>query len=119
VNDFNRSWLLVVLLVFLLPLLWGTVMMGTMGGGMMHGWGDGDGWSPWQGLLAMLSTLLVVGGIGAIVWWAFGRPAESGPPRSELGPGAEDGARAILDARYARGELTREQYQQMRRDLES
>lgn len=118
-NDFNRSLLLVVLLVILLPLLWGTVMMGALGGGMMHGWGDGDGWSPWQGFLAMLATLLVVGGVGAIVWWAFGRPGGTGAPGAGQLPRGDDNARAILDARYARGELTREQYQQMRHDLES
>jgi putative membrane protein len=30
----------------------------------------------------------------------------------------EETAREILDRRYARGELTREQYQQMKRDLD-
>lgn len=113
-NDINRPVLLAILLVILLPLLWGTVMMGSMGSGMMGGWGDGDGWSPWRGFLAMLSTVLVVGGIVTIVWWAFGRAGGAGPP-----PRAEDDARAILDRRYARGEITREQYQQMRGDLES
>ena len=113
-NDFNRPVLLVVLLVILLPLLWGTVMMGAMGGGMMGGWDGWDGWSPWQGFLAMLSTLLVIGGIAAVVWWAFARSGGTGQS-----PRAEGDARAILDGRYARGELTREQYQQMRRDLES
>jgi putative membrane protein len=114
VNDINRSVLLVILLVILLPLLWGTIMMASMGSGMMGGWGDGDGWSPWRGFLAMISTLLVVGGIAAVVWWAFGRADSAGPSRR-----AEDDVRAILDGRYARGELTREQYQQMRGDLES
>jgi len=120
VNDFNRSLMLVVLLVILLPVLWGTVMMGAMGGGMVHdGWGGWDGWSPWQGFLAMLSTLLVIGGIAALVWWAFGRPGGAGPSGPGASPRGEGDARAILDARYARGELTREQYQQMRSDLES
>lgn len=118
-NDFNRSLLLVVVLVIVLPVLWGTVMMDTMGGGMMHGWDDGNGWRPWQGFLAMLATLLIVGGIGAIVWWAFGRAGEPRALDSGQAPGGGDDARAILDARYARGELTREQYQQMRGDLEA
>ena len=118
-NDGNRSVLLVILLVILLPVLWGTVMMGAMGPGMMGGWDGWGGWSPWQGFLAMLSTLLVVGGIAAIVWWAFGRAAGAGPSGLGPPPRAGDDARAILDGRYARGELTREQYQQMRRDLES
>lgn len=32
--------------------------------------------------------------------------------------GKEEGARELLDRRYARGEITREEYQQMKRDLE-
>jgi putative membrane protein len=119
VNDSNRAVLLVVVLVILVPVLWGTVMMGTMGGGMIYGWGDGNGWSPWQGVLATLSTLLVIGGIGAVTWWAFGRADDARPPGPGPVQGSDDDARAILDARYARGDLTREQYQQMRRDLES
>ena len=52
-----------------------------------------------------------VGGIGRgrSGWW-------------ELGPRAHrrlDTPRQILDRRYATGEVTREQYEQMRRDLES
>lgn len=117
-NDAGRTVLLVILALILLPLLWGTVMMGAMGPGMMGGWGgwgSWDGWSPWRALLTMLSTVLVLGGLGAIVWWVF---AKAGGLDAQSG-GAGDDARAALDARYARGELTREQYHQIRRDLES
>lgn len=114
-NDTGRSILIVVVVLITLPLLWGGMMMGG-GMGMMGGWGPVDGWArwdPWRAVLGMLSTVLVIGGIGAVVWWAFGRAASAPPPSGQ--PGARD----ILDARYARGEITREQYQQMRRDLES
>lgn len=117
-NDAGRSVLVVILVLVALPLLWGTVMMGAMGPGMMGGgwggWGGSDGWSPWRGLLGMLSTVLVVGGIAVVGWWAFGRVGGQ-----EASGGAGSGARRVLDERYARGELTREQYQQMRSDLES
>lgn len=114
-NDTGRSILIVVVVLITLPLLWGGMMMGG-GMGMMGGWGSVDGWdrwNPWRAVLGMLSTVLVVGGIGAMVLWTFGRTASAPPPSGQ--PGARD----ILDARYARGEITREQYQQMRRDLES
>lgn len=114
-NDVGRSVLLVILALVLVPLLWGTVMMSAMGPGMMGGgWGGWDGWSPWRGLLTIFSTLLVIGGIAVIGWWAFGRTGGQ-----EASGRAGNGARRVLDERYARGELTREQYQQMRNDLES
>lgn len=117
-NDNGRGILILVIALIILPLLWGGMIMGG-GMGMMGGWGPADGWDrwdPWRAGFGMLSTLLVVGGIGAVVWWAFGRTAPASPPSGRPG---EAGARDILDARYARGEITREQYQQMRRDLES
>ena len=60
----------------------------------------------WVGLLAGL-TLLVV--------WAIRRarvPA-SAVPYADGGPNAKE----ILQARYARGEVTREQYETMKQDL--
>lgn len=114
-NDTGRSVLIVILVLILVPVLWATVMMGGMGPGMMGGWGWGNGgWSPWQGLLATLSTVLVIGGVVALIWWALAR-------EHRAGTSTRDGrdARRILDERYARGELTRDQYRQMRDDLES
>lgn len=73
--------------------------------GPADGW---DRWDPWRAGFGMLSTLLVVGGIGAVVWWAFGRIVPASPASGRPG---EPGTRDILDARYARGEITREQYQ--------
>ncbi|RJQ08880.1 MAG: SHOCT domain-containing protein [Dehalococcoidia bacterium] len=64
----------------------------------------------------MVSTVLVVGGVGAVILWASG--AFSQPPR-QAPPSSPSDARDLLDARYARGEITREQYQQMREDIES
>lgn len=110
-NDTGRSILIVVVVLITLPLLWGGMMMGG-GMGMMGGWGPTNDWNPWGVALSTLSAVLIIGGIGAIVWWAIGGTASSS---SSGRPDARD----ILDARYARGEITREQYQQMRGDLES
>jgi uncharacterized membrane protein len=58
--------------------------------------------------------LLVVGGIVAAGWRAFGRADGAGPS-----PHAPDDARVVLDERYARRELTREPHRERRRDLGS
>jgi putative membrane protein len=86
-------------------------------------WGMGDtpwGWHIWWGawgmgmlLFMLLFWALVIAGIVALVRWAFGW--------SGFGGRAMRGGRAldILKERYARGELTREQFEAMRRDIES
>lgn len=38
---------------------------------------------------------------------------------SHSAQGKEESARELLDRRYARGEITREEYQQMKRDFEA
>ena len=77
-------------------------MMGDWGA---WGWGMGFGW-----IFMILFWILVVLGIVALAKWLF----------STAGAG-ESGKRPleILKERYARGDITREQYEQMRRDLES
>ena len=75
---------------------------------MMWGyWGVPWGWlGP---LMMFVFWMLVIGGIALILrsWWH--QPARSGQQR--------DLALDILRERYARGELTREQFDEMRRDL--
>ena len=93
----------VVLLLIALPLLFGGLMMG----GMMGGWRV---MSPWGSVLFMGFGALVVAGLVLIVVWAA-RQGERGE---------QDRGRSPLDIakeRYARGKLTREQYEQIRRDL--
>ena len=74
-------------------------------------WGgfDGMGWG-WIGLGIVHMTLfwiLVILGIVVLVKWSAG----GGPPR------VEGRALEILKERYAKGELTREQFEQMKREL--
>lgn len=113
-NDLLR-WLVIALgVIVLVVLLFGLLGGWTMWPGMM-GWGGfGFGW--WGVLMMLLMVVFwaaVIGGVVLLVLWLVqqARPAV-GP-----GPGS---ARPldILRERYARGELTREQYEQMRRDLE-
>ncbi|MER3421034.1 MAG: hypothetical protein C4290_11150 [Chloroflexota bacterium] len=74
----------------------------------MGGWGGTV--SPWWAALSVVFSLLVLAGIGLLVAWSVRHLA--------AGMGSSRRALEILQERYARGELTREQYEQMRRDLE-
>lgn len=105
---------LVVVLILLLVLLLGGAAMGfgMIGPGMMGGNGFGW-WGIGMGILMLLFWALIIGGVVLLILWIVRqeRPATSG---SRAG-----GERAldILRERYARGELTREEYEQMRQDL--
>jgi len=72
-----------------------------MGGGMMYGFG-------WIG---MIFNVAIIIGIVILVVWAVKRFTGGSLSSSGQTP------REILQARYARGEITREQYQQMLSDL--
>ena len=98
--------LLVILGVFvLLPVLgmsfWGGGMMGPggmMGRGMMGGWGPGGGFG-------LLFLLLVIAGVVLIV---------SGLTRKEAKP---DEPLQVLRGRLARGEITKEQFEELKEVL--
>lgn len=96
----------------------------TMAGwGAAAQWGAGEppwGWHMWWGawgvgmlLFMVLFWVLLIAGIIALVRWAFGW---SGPGGRAVGGGR---ALEILKERYAKGELSREQFEAMRRDLEA
>ncbi len=74
---------------------------------MMHDyWGYGFGGN---GMFFGLGPLIFLGVIAAIVYLVF----RERPPRER-----EDSALDIIKRRYARGEITKEQFEQMKRDLE-
>jgi len=106
--------LLVILGVFvLLPVLgmsfWGGGMMGPggmMGRGMMGGWGPGAGFmGGFGGGFGLLFLLLVIAGVVLIV---------SGLTRKDA---KADDALQILRARMARGEITKEQFEELKEAL--
>jgi uncharacterized membrane protein len=82
----------------------GTMDGSMMGGGMM---GGGAFMWFWAVFALLVLALLVVG-----VVWLVRTLASPGPG------GTTSTARQELDLRYDRGELTREEYQQRRIDLE-
>jgi putative membrane protein len=78
----------------------------------MMGWGG-----PVMGLLMLLVLVAVI--VAAVLLvrllWNVGHaPGHAGPTQ---GPDRRDEARAILDARYARGEIDRDEYLQRKADL--
>jgi len=108
----NLVWILIGASVFVLaagyvlrPFQWGGMMGGYYGGwygagsGMMYG-------SGWMGLGMILFWGLVVAGVYLV--------ARSLWPRYHYG---RDDAREIARERYARGEITQEEYEELRRNL--
>jgi putative membrane protein len=86
-------------------------LMTGMGGGMMdRGMMGGFMWF-WAIFMVVVLALLVAGAI----WLARTLTRPSSAPGGPAGPSP---ARAELDLRYARGDLTREEYLQRRADLE-
>ncbi|MCL4369810.1 MAG: hypothetical protein M1380_02730 [Chloroflexi bacterium] len=108
---------LVVVVVLLFGLLgggmmgygWGGPWGGWMGPGMMGGFGFG-----W-GIPMLLFWALVIGGVALL---AFRILVTSPAATTPGGPGAGNRALDILCERYARAEISKEQFDQMRRDLE-
>ncbi len=78
-------------------------MMGPM-------WNFGNvGWG-WM-IFGWLSMVLFWGAVVWLIWWAIARSTRG--PAMPAGQSPLD----IAKTRYARGEITREQYEQLKRDL--
>jgi putative membrane protein len=87
---------------------------------MMHYWGFGPrfhggimGFGPWGGLAGMILALVFVVALVLLLMMLLRRYSIMRTKEHNADPSA----REILEKRYARGELTREQFQQMRDDL--
>ena len=79
-----------------------------MGGGGMMGFG---GIGLLGGIIGLILNLAILIGIVVLIVWAVKRFTAGNSTAVRQSP------REILQARYARGEVTREQYQQMLSDL--
>jgi len=107
----NRDLVIILVIVLgvvlLVPILgasfWGWGMMGPggmMGRGMMGGYGWGG-----FGLLPLLALILLVAGIVLVARGAIGRAT------------ADDEPLQILKQRLARGEITPQQYEELKKAL--
>lgn len=75
-------------------------MWGYDHGWMMNGWGMGFGFIFWLLILGLI--------VGVIVWFIRSQSLRAGGRHSGL---------AVLEERYARGEISREEYLQKKRDM--
>ncbi len=78
-----------------------------MGNGMMYGYHFGMGWM----LLGLVFWIFVIACAVLLVLWVIGRSGRGKRGKEELS------AMEILNRRYARGEITREQYHEIKKDL--
>ena len=113
----GRDIALVVLAVLVILILLGGGMMGF---GMMGPWMFGmigGYFSPWWGILMLIFWVAVIGGIALLTIWFL---RSSGPTTTLVGPATrpEETSLEILKRRYAKGQIKKEQFAQMRKDLE-
>jgi len=80
---------------------------------MMGNWWGSGGWGMGFGFM-LLFWVLVAAGIVAVIRWAL-RLSDEGDRR----PPRERTPLEIARERYARGEIGREEYEQLKRDLET
>ncbi len=114
----REAWVAIVLIIAAVALIPTVLFLGLSSGGMMGGGSAmGGGW------IGVVGTLAVVGVVALALLLL--RPGAVQPvippPDAFLAPPPASGSEAmqILDARYARGELTRDEYLAMRDDLQS
>ncbi|MBI4187235.1 MAG: SHOCT domain-containing protein [Chloroflexi bacterium] len=69
----------------------------------------------WWMLLAGILTVLFWGGLIVLIVWAVKRMTERGSPG--IGGGESRRALDIARERYARGEISREEFEQLKKDL--
>ncbi len=86
---------------------------------MWHGWDMGFGWGGW--LIGGLIMLVFWGGVIALAFFAIRALMRPGGERVEGEYQLHRGETAldILQKRYARGEISREEYLETKRDLET
>ncbi len=108
----STTILIIVVVALILFLLGGVGMMGIGGFGMMGNMmgGYGFGFSPLGAIISFVSRALIIAGIVLVVVWlakSAGK-ATGGSSQSPLD---------ILKMRYAKGEITKEQFEEMKQTL--
>ncbi|MCL5032794.1 MAG: SHOCT domain-containing protein [Thermotogae bacterium] len=93
---------------------------GPVGGWSGYGWGWGGGWI--MMIIGILGFFFVIWGIIMIIrWFTMGNQWSSRPYRRHYyrynGRNDYDDAVSALKMRYARGEITKEEYERILKDL--
>lgn len=74
----------------------------------------------WGGMIiGALMMLLFWGGLFAVLWLVIRSATGSGKRQEGSAERAPDRALEILKERYARGEISKSEYEEMRRDIET
>ena len=84
----------------------------------MMGWGYGTGWNGaggWWGVLMTLAMWAIPLGLIFFFVWALLPRINAGAPRQ--GGAGGRGALEIAEERYARGEISRDEFQRIKEDL--
>jgi putative membrane protein len=102
--------LLISIMILLLTAVYGYSQMGPgmMGPGMMN-WGYGMGWG-WMIIMVVFWISVIVGIIFLIRWLVLSTDRGRGSK-------AEDSALEILQKRYAKGEINKEEFEEKKKDL--
>lgn len=83
--------------------------------GMMHNWGGGWGGYGWIGPFQMIIWILILVLIIAAIVWFFRSGSQTGTFPGRLAQ--RSAGLDVLEERYARGEINREEYLQKKRDM--
>lgn len=78
-----------------------------------------DGGMMWLGFLMMILGLLIFAGIIVLAVWAVTRLIGSERSRTSSPSSSPEDPLVILQRRYARGEIGRDDYERIRSDLQS
>ncbi len=81
---------------------------GIMGPGMMN-WGYGMGWFGW--IFMIIFWIVVIAGVVILIRWMAPFGEKSRRPESQ------ETAIDILKKRYAKGEITKEEYEKIKKDI--
>lgn len=92
-----------------------------MSGGMMGGFGSGfGGYGLLGGIIGLVFNIVILAGIVLLVVWAVKQFSGRDTAVTTFGTGQTvptPSAREILATRYAKGEISREEYQSMLQDI--
>ena len=119
------AWIAVSAIVLLAILVLGSGLLIPLGWGCCGGWMNQGGWGMMGGfgfpliggILMFLFWVLIIGGfVWLIVWLARGG-AQSASRALTNTPTANQTPLDTIKARYAKGEITKEQFEEMKRDL--
>ena len=112
----KTRWAVVLGVAALVGIVLVASLFGGVNTGRGYGWGMMGGWGfPLMGGIGMLLFWLLI--IGGVVWLVQAAARGAGP--SGLSAPTSESPLDILKRRYARGEITKEQYEEMRQHLGS